>query len=89
MARIFFHVHNSDGFIPDEEGREFDSVEAAAAAALRDIRSIVSEEVKGGRADLRGRVELANEEGQVIGVVQFCDAVSIAEGPLAGDSGKS
>ena len=82
MPRIFFHIHNGDGFTPDEEGREFRSVDAAATEALRDIRSIVSEEVKAGRADLRGRVELVDESGRLLRVVQFRDAVEIPEGRL-------
>ena len=82
MPRIFFHIHNGDGFTPDEEGRNFDSVDKAATEALRDIRSIVSEEVKHGRADLRGRLDLVDESGRVLGVVQFRDAVDVAEGPL-------
>jgi hypothetical protein len=82
MVRLFFHIHNGDGFTADEEGREFESIEIAHSQALRDIRSIISDEVKHGRADLRGRVEVADEEGKIVMAVPFADAIDFPQGPL-------
>jgi len=86
MALFFFNIQNGDGFTQDEEGRELTSLDDARTEAIRDIRSIVSDEVKHGQADLRGRVEITDPGGRVLTTVQFAEAVDLPGGPLPGDA---
>ena len=82
MALFFFNIRNGNGFTPDEEGRELATLDEARTEAIRDIRSIVSDEVKHGQADLRGRVEVTDEGGELLATIQFTEAVDLPDGPL-------
>ena len=77
MPHYYFHVANSMGFVRDEEGRELESIEAAREEGLNDIRSILSEEVRGGRLDLRGHISIADENGDVLKTLPFGEAVEL------------
>jgi hypothetical protein len=82
MPRYFFHVRNSTGYMLDEEGEELADFEAARDAAVNAVRSIISEESKIGRIDLRGRIEVSEEEGgEVILTLPFSEALDIRTGP--------
>ncbi|HEY0012475.1 MAG TPA: Crp/Fnr family transcriptional regulator [Allosphingosinicella sp.] len=76
MPRFFFNIRNGNGFTEDEEGRDFPDVRAARAEALKGVRSIVAEEVKEGRLDLAGRVEITDEAGASIEAIPFGDALA-------------
>jgi hypothetical protein len=83
MALFFLHLHNGSGFLPDEEGRDLADLAAARREAVRSIRSLLAEEVRRGRVDLRGRVEIAGAGGEILANVVFSEAVEVlAEGPL-------
>lgn len=77
MPRFFLHIANRIGFAPDEEGVEADDLAAAVEQAKEGIRSILSDEAKGGRLDLNGRIEIADEGGAVLQTVPFPDAFEI------------
>ena len=79
MPRFFFHLYNSFGKTPDEEGRELADVQTARSEAIADIRSLLSEEVRRGTCDLRGRIDISDEADRVLAVVPFGDAVDIIE----------
>ena len=77
MARFYLHLFNSLGFVPDREGKELPGLAAARDDAVISIRSIIAEDVKQGRVDLRGRIEIANATQEVLAVVPFTDAVNL------------
>lgn len=77
MRRFFLHFHNGIGFAPDEEGRELPDIGAAREAAIRAIRDVMSEEVKAGRIDLRGYIEIVEEARGMHCRVPFSSAVDI------------
>jgi CRP-like cAMP-binding protein len=80
MPRFFFNIRNGNGFTEDEEGREFADAATAREEAVRGIRSIVGEEAKEGRIDLRGRIEVADETGRRVCDVGFGDALEVSRG---------
>ncbi|HZF96376.1 MAG TPA: Crp/Fnr family transcriptional regulator [Allosphingosinicella sp.] len=80
MPRYFFNIRNGNGLTEDEEGRDFPDVRAARAEALKGVRSIVAEEVKEGRLDLAGRVEITDESGASIEDIPFGDALAAGGG---------
>jgi hypothetical protein len=81
MALYFFHLRNSSGYLLDEEGQEFPDLETVRAEAVRTVRSILSEELKAGQIDLRGRLEVTDAEGALLLTLPFSETVEVRTGP--------
>jgi hypothetical protein len=62
MLRYFLHIKNGDETLVDEEGGEYDDLEAVRAEARDAARDIMSEGALNGEA-LDGRVFLITDEG--------------------------
>lgn len=77
MSRYFLHIDNGGGFSEDLEGQELPDLEAARAAAIDGVRSLLSEEARQGQLDLSGRIKIANAEGNILLVVPFSEAVEL------------
>jgi hypothetical protein len=77
MPRFHLHLYDRAGVSSDEEGLELADLDSARARAIDGIRSIASQEVRGGRLDLEGRIEIADEAGTVLGTVRFPEAVEV------------
>jgi hypothetical protein len=73
--RYYLHLHNQIGSAFDEEGQELLDLAAARDQALAGIRSVLSEEIRAGTLDLRGRIEIADGAGQVLEIVPFTAAI--------------
>jgi len=80
MARFFFHLRNSTGYLQDEEGQELADVSAARRAALESVRSIASEEAKAGTIDLRASIQVVDEKGGLVLELPFAEAVGVISG---------
>jgi hypothetical protein len=77
--RLFLHLYNRQADTPDEDGAEYEDLDAAYADAVRGIRSVLAEEVMTrGLLDLDGRLEIADEHGQVMRVIPFSEAVAVS-----------
>jgi len=77
MARYHFHIINGGGTSEDAEGQELPDLEAARAAAIEGVRSLVSEEARLGQIDLSGRIDIADADGNILLSVPFNDAVEL------------
>jgi len=77
MAHYRFNLHNSIGFVPDEEGRELAGLDEARAEAVKGVRSLVAEDALQGCIDLRGKLEVVDEGGAIVLTVLFGDAVEV------------
>jgi hypothetical protein len=77
MPVYFLHVRNHTGFARDDEGAEFPDLEAARKQAVEGIRSILSDEMKQGMLDFRGRIEIATEDDELVDAVPFRAAFEI------------
>lgn len=53
---------------------------AARSQAVREIRSLIAEDVKQGKVDLQGRIEIFGDADEPLGVVLFTDAVDFVGG---------
>jgi hypothetical protein len=82
----YFHVHNGFGVARDAEGSEHIDVEHARRHAAAGIRSMLSAEVLDGRLDLRGHVEIADENHCAVEVVKFADVLHLLTGELPRDN---
>jgi hypothetical protein len=78
MPRFYFHLYN-DVIATDEEGRELPDLEAARAAAVHDVRSVMSDEVLKGKLTLSHRIVVADESGRVVATVRYADAVEVKD----------
>ena len=77
MPLFYFNIHNGNGLTEDEEGRELPDEGAARAEALQGIRSILAEDVRQGRLDLHGRIEVLDAAKRPLFAVTYADAVRI------------
>jgi hypothetical protein len=74
MARFFFNVITASATIPDAEGTELPGLEEAREEALKDARTLMSHAILEGR-DISGRhIEVRNEIGDLLLIVEFADA---------------
>ena len=77
MQRFFMHLRNSIGFVPDQEGILAEDLAEARQHAIATIRAFLAEELKDGRIDLRGRIEITGEGKQAPIFVPFSEAVTV------------
>ena len=77
MARYFFDLHNGSGLTRDEEGRELEDNNEARREALVGMRSVLGAEVANGSIDLDGRMEVLNENREILFTIPFSDAVAV------------
>ena len=75
MPRYFFHVREGDTFSKDAEGQELADAACARREALSAGREILGERLlHGGELDNR-TIEIADEAGQVVDVVNVKDVL--------------
>lgn len=77
MARFYLHIRNGAGYAEDFEGQEIADLDAARAAAIEGVRSVLSEEARLGKLDLSGSIEIADGDGNILMILPFSDAVHI------------
>lgn len=77
MALYFFHLRNGTDLLLDPDGREVDGLAAVQAAALRDARSIISDDASSGRIRLEYRIDVQDAAGVLVHKIAFEDAVTI------------
>lgn len=79
VPRYFFDLHN-DMDVLDEEGKELPDPQSARAHALREALEMIHASIdEQGHIDLRHCIEI-REEGAIVDVVHFEDAVTIQRG---------
>ena len=76
MPLYFMHLRDSIDELLDPEGIEI-STEAVAAKALSSARDCMAEDIKEGRLDLRYRIDVHAENGELVHSVPFASAVEI------------
>ena len=77
MPRFFLDICNTDIQATDDEGRELPDLDAARAAAIEGIRSILADEILSGAIDLRGEIRIADEFGYRLATVSYSEALQI------------
>ena len=80
MATYHLHLINTHVEADDREGHLLASLDEARAMAVDGIRGFLSHEVRGGQLDLRGRIDIEDDDGAVLASVRFDEAVSITRG---------
>ena len=74
MPRFFSHLHN-DMDVPDYEGVELPDLAAAIEHARMSARELMGQMLKDeGRISLHHRIDVEDENGEVLGAVKFSEA---------------
>lgn len=76
MPRFFFHLSDEE-LVQDLDGIDFPDADAARAAAVEGIRSMICDQVKKGRLCLGYSLEVTDEAGERVVALQFADAVQV------------
>ncbi|TGX52177.1 hypothetical protein E5A73_15330 [Sphingomonas gei] len=78
MTHYYLNIINGTGFVGDHEGEEFPDLAAARRKATESVRSILSDELKSaGLIDLKGRIEIADQQGSIVLTLPFREAVEL------------
>jgi hypothetical protein len=75
MTRFFFHVRDKDDISRDTEGQELPDLEAARREALSTQREILGERLLHGGSLDDHQIEIANERGEVLAVLNTNDTL--------------
>lgn len=82
MPRYYFHYRTDDQLVPDAEGREFDSLEAAEHNAAELGRAIVDRAASAGEDMRQPRsIEITDAAGEELLYVVFWAGPKIGDGP--------
>lgn len=80
MPHYFFDLHN-DVDAPDLEGRDLPDLAAVMDHLVREAREMMKASIdETGRIDLRHHIDVRDENGAVVYVMHFDDAVTIQRG---------
>lgn len=77
MPHFYFDVFNGHGQTPDEEGLDLADESSARVIALDSVRSMVAEDARKGLIDLNGRIDVKDDDGEVLLTVSFADAFQL------------
>ena len=77
MARYYMHLRDGTEQILDPEGLEFASVEALRKAVLVAARDLMTGDIREGVIDLRFRIDVEDEGGEIVYTLPFKHAVNI------------
>jgi hypothetical protein len=75
MPRYFFHVREGSDLNRDSEGQDFADVEAARREAINSVREILGEKLLHGGALNHRSIEIADETGHVVDVINSRDVL--------------
>ena len=87
MGRYHFNVRNGTGYTPDDEGQELRDLDEARRKAVEGARGLLSAEALDGDLDLRGRIEVTDEKGDLVATVNFSEALEVKTGELPSPGG--
>lgn len=77
MPNYLFHLHDCGKLIPDEEGREFTTLDKAVEQARLDARELLAAEVKEGKLCLGCHIEVVEQGTGVTIIVPFSASVQL------------
>ena|SRR6187455_3276375 len=75
MPQFYFHVQDESGYTLDPEGQELPDAEAARREAVSATREILGETLLHGGALNHRTIEIADEDGHVVGRVNSRDVL--------------
>jgi hypothetical protein len=77
MDRYFLHLRDGTEELLDPEGVEYVSLEAMRVAVMHTVRDLISGDVGRGVVDLRFRIDVEDEGGEILYTLPFKHAISV------------
>ncbi len=77
MPFYFFHLREGGELLLDDDGRELETMDAVAKAALVEARAIIADEALDGRIMLDKYIDVENDFGGIVHRLSFADAIEI------------
>src|SRR5918993_4357122 len=77
VARYFMHLRDGTEQLLDPEGLEFATIEAVRKAVLVSARDLMTGDIREGVIDLRFRIDVEDEGGEIVYTLPFKHAVNI------------
>ena len=78
-VRYYFHLRDGSERLLDPQGVAIDDPAQIAGLALREARSLISQEALQGEINLGQRIEIEDENGVLVHSLRFADAVRILQ----------
>ena len=75
MPRFYLNVRQDETLVKDPEGSDFSSLDEARAEALLSARELMSARVLAGRKANHSKFEITDDNGNVVMVVWFEEAI--------------
>ena len=82
MPLYFFHLYDGADWLADEEGIELADAASIPEIAAYQARDVMAADVRIGLLDMNLVVEVDDEWGQRVHILQFADALKIAPGAV-------
>jgi hypothetical protein len=79
MPLFYFNLHECGTLIPDDEGRQCDAG-SLREIAIGEARDIMSGEIKLGKLCLGCRIDVLDEQHELVLSVPFAEAVAVTGG---------
>ncbi|HEX4692981.1 DUF6894 family protein [Sphingomonas sp.] len=79
MPKFFMHLRDGTDEVLDHDGIEM-PFESVAQAALKAARDCISGDVLEGRVELKYRIDVHDEDGDIVHTLPFSSAVAIVPG---------
>ncbi|MBB5717019.1 DUF6894 family protein [Sphingomonas aerophila] len=79
MQRFFFHLRDHVHSIIDPDGVELPDLSAARQKTLGAARDVLSADIKTGLLDLRFRIDVEDEDGQIVHSLPFAQAFAVIQ----------
>lgn len=77
VVRYYFHLRDGGERLLDPQGVDVDDPAQLERMALKEARAVISQEALEGEINLRQRIEIEDEAGNLIHSLSFADAVRI------------
>ncbi len=83
MPLYFFHLRNGADLMLDDEGRDLEGPAEVAAIALLEARSLMSQDVLNGEISLNQRLDVEDEQHNLVYSLSFDNAIAIVPSGIA------
>jgi hypothetical protein len=74
MPRYFFHISHTGRRVEDQEGADFDALEAAQEEAAASLRDLIAAALKSGKPSTLEAIDVVDNEGSILATVDLIEA---------------
>ena len=79
MPLYFFHLLDGSDILLDPDGHELADSDAVPPAALKEARGLIAHDALAGHIDLEQRLEVFDQAGALVHVLEFRQAITIRQ----------